>query len=182
MDIDFKKIIQAAAPMLGAAIGGPFGGMAGKLVAEALGNPEAKPEDIPALLAQATPEQIAAIKKAEMDFKSRMTELGYSNEQKLEELVVQDRQGARDRDAKLAQSGQRNYRADFMFFLAVVMTGGLVWIVWKDPAINEYVKGIFTLVLGRFLGYLDNIYNFEFGTTRGSKSKDTTIEQLSKGP
>jgi hypothetical protein len=41
MDIDFKKIIQAAAPMLGAALGGPFGGMAGKLVAEALGHPDA---------------------------------------------------------------------------------------------------------------------------------------------
>jgi hypothetical protein len=182
MDFDFKRLIQSAAPMLGAAIGGPFGTMAGKLVAEALGKPEAKAEEIPALLAQATPEQIAALKQAEMDFKTRMAELGYANEQKLEELVVQDRQGARDRDVKLAQSGQRNYRADFMFLLAVAMTSSLVWIVWKDPAINEYVKGIFTLVLGRFLGYLDNIYNFEFGTTRGSKSKDTTIEQLSKGP
>ena len=179
--MDLKSILKSAAPMLGAAIGGPFGAMAAKLAAEALGGPKGQADDLPALMAAATPEQITALKKAEMDFKSRMTELGYANEQKLEELVVQDRQGARDRDVKLAQSGQRNHRADFMFFLAVVMTGGLVWIVWKDPAINEYVKGIFTLVLGRFLGYLDNIYNFEFGTTRGSKSKDTTIEQLSKG-
>jgi hypothetical protein len=181
MDIDFKKLIQTAAPMLGAALGGPFGGMAGKLVAEALGNPNAKPEDIPALLAQASPEQIAALKQSEFDFKARMTELGYTNEQKLEELVVQDRQGARERDVKLAESGQRNHRADLMFLLAVAMTCGLVWIVWRDPNINEYMKGIFTLVLGRFLGYLDNIYNFEFGTTRSSKTKDTTIEQLSKG-
>ena len=49
------------------------------------------------------------------------------------------------------------------------------------PYINEYVKGIFTLVLGRFLGYLDNIYSFEFGTTRGSKEKDETIKQLTGG-
>jgi hypothetical protein len=66
-----------------------------------------------------------------------------------------------------------------MFVLAVVMVGVVIWIVWKDQSINEYVKGIFTLVLGRFLGYLDNIYNFEFGTTRGSKEKDATIKQLS---
>lgn len=181
--MDIKSILKTAAPMLGAAIGGPFGAMATKLAVEALGGePVSKPEDLPALMAAATPEQIAALKQAEMDFKVRMTELGYTNEQKLEALVVQDRQGARDRDVKLAEAGQRNHRADFMFFLAVVITSALVWIVWKDPAINEYVKGIFTLVLGRFLGYLDNIYNFEFGTTRGSKSKDTTIEQLSKGP
>ena len=77
--------------------------------------------------------------------------------------------------------GTRNYRANFMFVLAVGMITMLVWIVWKDQGINEYVKGIFTLVLGRFLGYLDNIYNFEFGTTRSSRTKDSTIERLSGG-
>ena len=58
---------------------------------------------------------------------------------------------------------------------------GLVYLVWKDDTLTEYVKGIVTLVLGRFLGYLDNIYSFEFGTTRGSKDKDDTIKQLSGG-
>jgi len=67
-----------------------------------------------------------------------------------------------------------------MFLLAVAMIAGLVWLVWKDPSINEYMKGIFTLVLGRFLGYLDNIYNFEFGSTRTSKAKDATIENLTR--
>ena len=96
-------------------------------------------------------------------------------------VEVEDRGSARDRDVKLAQAGYKNNRADLMFFLAVVMVACLVWIVWKDSGINEYVKGIFTLVLGRFLGYLDNIYNFEFGTTRGSKDKDATIQHLSGG-
>lgn len=94
---------------------------------------------------------------------------------------VEDRDSARERDMAYVSAGVRNSRADLMFLLAVVMVGVLVWIVWKDPAINEYVKGIFTLVLGRFLGYLDNIYNFEFGTTRGSKDKDETIKKLSGG-
>lgn len=68
-----------------------------------------------------------------------------------------------------------------MFFLAIAMISGLVWLVWKDPNINEYMKGIATLVLGRFLGYLDTIYNFEFGTTRSNKAKDETIKNLSQG-
>lgn len=97
-------------------------------------------------------------------------------------VEVEDRTSARNRDVELAKVGRRNNRADLMFLLAVAIIGGLVWIVWKDQGINEYVKGIFTLVLGRFLGYLDNIYNFEFGTTRSSRDKDTTIEQLSRGP
>ena len=83
--------------------------------------------------------------------------------------------------AEFIKRGMTNNRANLMFFLAVVMVGAMVWIVWKDQSINEYVKGIFTLVLGRFLGYLDNIYSFEFGTTRGSKEKDDTIKQLTGG-
>jgi hypothetical protein len=43
---------------------------------------------------------------------------------------------------------------------------------------NEFAKGVVTLVLGRFLGYVDNIYSFEFGTTRSSARKDATINSL----
>lgn len=99
----------------------------------------------------------------------------------IEKAYLLDVQSARDRDVKIVQSGQKNYRADFMFFLAIAMISGLVWLVWKDPNINEYMKGIATLVLGRFLGYLDTIYNFEFGTTRSNKAKDETIKNLSQG-
>ena len=44
--------------------------------------------------------------------------------------------------------------------------------------INEYAKGIITFLLGRFSGYVDNVYSFEFGTTRGSKAKDDVITNL----
>lgn len=103
-----------------------------------------------------------------------------AQEADLDKAYLADRADARKRDAVFISAGTRNYRADFMFLLAVAMISALVWLVWKDPSINEYMKGIFTLVLGRFLGYLDNIYNFEFGSTRASKSKDATIENLTK--
>jgi hypothetical protein len=102
------------------------------------------------------------------------------NETELDKAYLADRADARKRDTKFIETGKRNVRADLMFLLAVIVTCGLVWVVWKDPGINEYVKGIFTLVLGRFLGYLDNIYNFEFGSTRSSKTKDSTIENLTR--
>ncbi len=98
----------------------------------------------------------------------------------LEQAYLADRKDARGRDVEFLKAGRRNYRADVMFVLAVAVICGLVWIVWKDPGINEYVKGIFTLVLGRFLGYLDNIYNFEFGTTRGSQQKNEILAQVGK--
>ena len=131
-----------------------------------------------------TPEDIAVLRQAQFDHEERLIELGIEKaKQDLEGFKAEtaDRDSARNRDVEFIKRGVSNNRANFMFFLAVVMVGILVWIVWKDQSINEYVKGIFTLVLGRFLGYLDNIYSFEFGTTRGSKEKDETIKQLTGG-
>ncbi len=129
-------------------------------------------------------ESIVKLRQFELENEQELRRLAIE-ENKLDIEVfkaeVADKGDARKRDVEFLRSGRKNYRADFMFFLAVLMIAGMVWIVWKDPSINEYVKGIFTLVLGRFLGYLDNIYNFEFGTTRGSKDKDDTIKQLSGG-
>ena len=132
-----------------------------------------------------SPEDIVKLRQAQFDHEERLTELGIEKaKQDLEgfKIEVADRDSARGRDVEFIKRGMQNNRANLMFFLAVVAVGMLVWIVWKDQNINEYVKGIFTLVLGRFLGYLDNIYAFEFGTTRGSKDKDETIKQLSGGP
>lgn len=88
MDIDLKQILRAAAPMLGTALGGPFGLVAGKLVAEALGNPDAKPDEIAHALAVATPEQMLQLKQAEQTFQERMTELGYKNTEQLAALAA----------------------------------------------------------------------------------------------
>lgn len=132
------------------------------------------------------PEDLVKLKQFEMEHEEELLKLQLEdNKLELEffQAEAADKDSARKRDIAFLQAGSHNYRSDFMFFLAVAMIGALVWIVWKDPTINEYVKGIFTLVLGRFLGYLDNIYNFEFGTTRVNRAKDSTIEQLSRrGP
>lgn len=130
------------------------------------------------------PEELAKLRQFELEHEEELQRLQLENN-KLDfqyfQAEVDDKSSARLRDEKFLVAGTRNYRADFMFVLAVGMITMLVWIVWKDQGINEYVKGIFTLVLGRFLGYLDNIYNFEFGTTRSSRTKDVTIERLSGG-
>lgn len=130
------------------------------------------------------PETVEKLRQLQFDHEERLLELGIEKaKQDLEgfKVEVADRDSARARDVEFIKRGVSNNRANLMFFLAVVMVGAMVWIVWKDQSINEYVKGIFTLVLGRFLGYLDNIYSFEFGTTRGSKEKDETIKQLTGG-
>jgi hypothetical protein len=123
------------------------------------------------------PEALAALQQdRELAHQFNLAMLKMDGE--IEQAYLADRKDARSRDTEFIKSGKRNYRADVMFVLAVAVICGLVWIVWKDPGINEYVKGIFTLVLGRFLGYLDNIYNFEFGTTRGSQRTRDLLAQV----
>lgn len=87
---------------------------------------------------------------------------------------------ARKRDASITVIKNHNYRADTMYVLAVLVIVGLVSAIWMTNNLEEYLKGVATLILGRFLGYLDNIYNFEFGSTRSSRTKDDTITTLSK--
>ncbi len=109
------------------------------------------------------------------EFKIRML----SMDKEFEAMYLADVADARARDKEFIKLGMTNARANFMFFLAIAVICGSVWMIWRDPNINEYLKGIMTLVIGRFLGYLDNIYSFEFGTTRASKEKDHTISKLS---
>lgn len=130
-------------------------------------------------------EDIAKLRQAQFDHEERLLELGIEKaKQDLEAFKeeVKDRDSARVRDAEFIRRGAHNRRADALVFVAALAVAAMVYLVWKSPDLPEYVKGIVTLVLGRFLGYLDNIYSFEFGTTRGSKDKDDTIKQLTGGP
>lgn len=175
--MDWKKVIGTLAPTVASALGGPLAGVAVTALGELLGINEPTQDKIKVAIENATltGEQLTGIRTLEMTLKAEEAERGF----RYADLEVKDREGARRRDADLAKAGTRNYRADIMFVLAVAVIVALVWAIWVDPNINEFLKGVATLVLGRFLGYLDNIYSFEFGTTRGSQNKDVTINQLS---
>lgn len=127
-----------------------------------------------------TPDEAMEAMKADPALAMQFKMAVMANNSDLEKAYLADVADARKRDVAFLAAGTRNYRSDLMFLLAVCVILLLVFIIWRDPGINEYVKGIFTLVLGRFLGYLDNIYNFEYGSTRSNKTKDATIENLSK--
>ena len=160
--------------MLGTALGGTFAGIAAGFIAEKLGLEDKTVDAVTKALNdnRMTADHVTAIRLAEIEF----TKFLEQNEITLVQLDTQNTSDARKRDMAL---GVHNYRADSMYILAVILLAGLVFVVLKS-GLDEYAKGIITLVLGRFLGYLDNIYNFEFGSTRSNKTKDVTIENLSK--
>lgn len=172
----WKDTLGKLAPTVASALGGPLAGAAVSALGELFGISEPTQDKIKVAIENGslTGEQITGLRQLEMKLKAEEAERGF----RYAELEFKDRDSARGRDTEIVKAGKRNYRADAMFLLAVAVIVGLVYLIWKDPNINEFMKGVVTLVLGRFLGYLDNIYSFEFGTTRGSQNKDSTIDKL----
>src|ERR1044072_8540584 len=83
MDMDWKdvaaKVVGLGAPMLGSALGGPLGGMAGKGLADAFGAAAATPEAVhTAISDKAADLKIAAeaAQKAESEWMSALAEIG----------------------------------------------------------------------------------------------------------
>lgn len=177
--MEWQNVIAKIAPTVASALLGPAGGVAVSALTSIFGLGETASEsDIESHISSGklTGEQIAAIRELELKLQAEEKERGF----RFSELEFKDRNSARERDSVFVKMGRHNLRADAMFILAVSVICALVYMIWKDQTINEFMKGIVTLVLGRFLGYLDNIYSFEFGTTRGSQSKDSTINKLSE--
>lgn len=116
---------------------------------------------------EAAIEALKASSELQMQFQDRILD----RQQELERLYYADVADARKRDAAIRVAGQRNYRADSMYILSVIVVAIIFYAVWTKPDINEWIRGVVTLLLGRFLGYLDQIFNFEFGTTRTTQAE-----------
>ncbi len=178
MSFDWKSTLSTIAPMLATAYGTPLAGMATKVILTTLGitsNPQATEEEnqqvISEKLQNATPQELLALKNADYQFKKDMKALDVD----LEKLAVGDRESARQ-----MQTSRRSWAPTILAALALVIVMILAYYVIITPNINEYAKGVVLLMLGRFLGYIDSVYSFEFGTTRTSQTKDITIQNLSK--
>lgn len=114
--------------------------------------------------------------EAQLAFQTKILE----NETTLEKAFLEDRKDARARDIKFIESGKQNIRANILVLAVFLLVVGITFAVWTDPTSDEFVKGVFTLILGRATGWLDQVFQFEFGTTRTSKVKDETISSLSR--
>lgn len=97
-------------------------------------------------------------------------------ESEFEFMYLRDRQDARARDVAVTQAGRINIRADIMVLCAA---GGLisclVSLSWYCDNLPGEAVGIISTVAGIFGACLKDAYAFEFGSSRGSKIKDTTV-------
>ena len=98
-----------------------------------------------------------------------------------ERMYLADTQSARARDVELAKAGIKNHRANVLAGAALLLVIiCLLIVVWSSNA-DDFAKATISLILGRALGWVEQLFSFEFGTTRANKTKDDTINKLS-GP
>jgi len=170
--MDLSKIgglLGQIAPTIATAIGGPVAGMAVKALAGALGlSPEASADDVQTAMMNATPEQLAAVKKVDADFKVQMKQLDIN----LEEIAAGDRKSARD---MMVQTGvQTPAVLSYSVIVAWVFIQYYLFTTVIDPSMRELIAR----VLGTLDGALMLVLSFWFGSSSGSHAKDQLIKDM----
>lgn len=124
----------------------------------------------------AAQEAMIADPKLAIDFKLAVM----ANDAELEKAYLTDVQSARARDVEVIKASGSNVRANLMASAACsLVLICLVVVIWSS-ALDDFAKATVTLICGRALGWVEQVFSFEFGYTRASAKKDDTIKNLSK--
>jgi len=72
----------------------------------------------------------------------------------------------------MTKAGYHNYRADIMLFLAFAALVFIIYQINSNAEIKPAVLAIFNMSVGALLKMIGDGFAFEFGSSRGSKTKD----------
>jgi hypothetical protein len=161
MSFDWKSLVSSVAPVLGMAIGGPFGGVASKAIQTALGvdSDEGIAKEL-----QANPESLFKLKKADQDFDVKMKELDID----VLQIAADDRANARD-----LQKHTKSVTVPILSLVTVLCFFSMVgWILAGMVTLDSTLLGIIIGVVGT---KAEQVYNFYYGSSAGSKDKTAAL-------
>lgn len=164
-----RQIIGAVAPTIGAALGGPFGALAGKVLGNALGGDSKVAEEA---ILSGDPEALAKVKMAEIELQQRLQELGIE-EQK---LAYEDTASARAREMAVKDHTP--------MILAIGVTIGFfgVLLYMLVSPVPESGKDALLVMLGALGTAWANVIAYYFGSSAGSKDKTAALTAIAKQP
>ena len=150
--LKLKGIIDAVAPTIGQALGGPMGGLAAQAISSVLGVKNDS-KSIEKALQSATPEQLVEIKKAELQFQAQMKELDV-DVFKLENEDIQD--------------ARRTFAGDWTpkIFAMTIVLGffAFVFYIVSDDW-NREMEPLLNIILGGLLANVASVSSFYFGNS-----------------
>ena len=162
----FGPLLGQVAPSIATALGGPLAGVAVRTLSNALfGHEDASEQQVSEALSTATPDQLAAIKKIDADFKVQMKSLDID----LERIAAGDRDSARQ-----MQRETKDWTPKVLaFFITFGFFGALVWIlIFGIPKTGTEVL---LMMLGSLSTSWTGVVQFYYGSSAGSKAKTDAL-------
>lgn len=166
----WKDIVSKVAPVIGTALGGPFGGIAAAAVCKAFDLPAgSKDDDIEAQLSK-YPDKLLELRKAEIDFKEKMAQHGVE----IERVHADDRSSAREREKSV-----KDRMPALLSF--VVLAGFLATLAWMLAyGLPETGGEALLVMLGTLGGAFGSIVSYYFGSSSGSAQKNDLMASMRK--
>jgi hypothetical protein len=158
--MDFLKSLV---PMLGTALGGPFGGVAASFIAEKLGLQGKTIDAVKQALSEGnmTADQVSQLRLAEIDFNKFMAD----NEIKKEQLALDN-----TKDARAMQVATRSW---VPATLAITLTGGylLILVMMMLGVLKVSDNQSLLILLGGLATGFGSVLNYYFGSSHSSAQK-----------
>lgn len=171
-----KSSVSAVAPILGAAIGGPFGAMAVNIVSKILiGKEHATNEELAHAMETITPEKLLELQKGDQQFKVDMKKLGIDEEK----LRAMDRQRAREMALSRDKSGKKDWLEPLIAVMIIAGFFGTIAAVLFLP-IQHAMANVADILIGALGAAFVSVYQFYFGSSKSSSDKTKIISEQNK--
>ena len=157
-----KEVLGVVAPTIGTALGGPMGGVAARTLATSLlGKSDATEQEIISAVTGASPEQLAMLKNAELEFQTEMKKLDID----LASINMKDRDSARRRQAEMG------YHVPSLLAIMTLISffgyiGAVTFGRWYDADI-----GFINIAVGWLGGTASTVVAYYFGSSADNSLK-----------
>ena len=167
--MDLKKVLGNMGCTALGTILPPFGGMAANLIRGVLGlDDDATAEEIVTAVNNATPEQMLALKEANNEFVITMKKLDID----VIALDQEDTKNARGFANKMGIKTVRSLAFSNTLLVVIVVVGvGFLAYSGRLANITAIEASLITLAVREVFAKQEQVYNFFFGSSHGSKQK-----------
>lgn len=150
-------------------LGGPLAGVAvNEISKKLLGKENGSEEEVATAIAAGDPSTLIKLKEIEADLRKTLAEAGI----KLEELEVKDRDSARAR-----QVAMKDWTPNVLGAIVVLGFFAVQWYL-LDHVIDGEQKDYILRTLGTLDALLVMVFQYFFGSSRGSKEKDAILGRV----
>jgi len=168
---DWVKVVATVAPNIATALGTPLAGAAVSVLGKFLIGDEKVTEDtVKEAVLNASPETLAKIQAAEMEFNLKLKELDVS----LEKIAAADRSDARTMHIALEKDG-----IDWLGMIILAAFIACLMSLFLQPIPNGNSELIYTMI-GALLVLVKQFADFRWGSSLGSKLKTMQMGDVLK--